>query len=163
VADHVSRPAAANAYGFTGQQQFGEANDLVFLRARYYNPSIGRFISKDPILSPVQGKDNFFWLLPYLIGSPQKIHPYVYCSNNPVNDIDPGGTAGSSVICIFIVIGFILTMDCVQNIAKFLDKLNELKKDTNADACNTQAAWNKAIQTKEWKALKWCFLPWYVG
>jgi RHS repeat-associated protein len=85
----ASSGSITNTYGFTGEQQFGEAGGLVFLRARYYNPSIGRFISRDPILSPVQVRDNFFWPLPYLTGS--KIHSYVYCSNNPVMFKDPFG------------------------------------------------------------------------
>jgi RHS repeat-associated protein len=49
----ASSGSSANPYGFTGQQQFGEADSLVFLRARYYDPKIGRFISRDPMLSLV--------------------------------------------------------------------------------------------------------------
>ena len=44
---------------------------LIYLRARYYDPSIGRFISEDPI------KDGINW--------------YVYCSNNPIKFVDPSG------------------------------------------------------------------------
>ena len=41
---------------------------MVYLRARYYDPSIGRFISEDPI------RDGYNW--------------YVYCSNNPIRYVD---------------------------------------------------------------------------
>ncbi len=46
---------------------------LIYLRARYYDPAIGRFISEDPV------KDGLNW--------------YVYCSNNPVMFVDPLGLA----------------------------------------------------------------------
>ena len=49
---------------------------LIYLRARYYDPSIGRFISEDPI------KDGTNW--------------YVYCSNNPIAFVDPSGLFGKN-------------------------------------------------------------------
>lgn len=64
---------SGNPYGFTGQRQFGEANDLIYLRARCYDPAIGRFINRDPI------------------GYQGGINLYTYCGNNPINWIDPYG------------------------------------------------------------------------
>jgi len=43
----ASTGTSDNAYGFTGEQQFNEADNLVFLRARYYSPKIGRFLQTD--------------------------------------------------------------------------------------------------------------------
>ena len=43
----------------------------IYLRARYYDPSVGRFISEDP------AEDGFNW--------------YVYAGNNPVMFVDPSG------------------------------------------------------------------------
>gem|GEM_PF-2105908 len=63
-----------NAYGFTGEQQFEEVNNMVFLRARYYDPKMGRFISRDPI------------------GYKGGLNLYAYARNNPVIYIDLRGT-----------------------------------------------------------------------
>ncbi len=68
-----------NEFLFTGEQMDDEIG-LIYLRARYYDPSIGRFINKDPI----QG-----------IGTmTQSLNRYVYTLNNPVNLIDPSGYSG---------------------------------------------------------------------
>lgn len=47
------------------------------MRARYYNPGIGRFITEDSYL----GEDS----------DPLSLNLYTYCYNNPVNFFDPSG------------------------------------------------------------------------
>ncbi len=46
-------------------------------RARWYNPSNGRFVSVDPRAGDPQ--------------SPVSLHRYLYCGNQPLNRIDPSG------------------------------------------------------------------------
>jgi RHS repeat-associated protein len=74
----------SNPFRFTGRE-FDAETDLYFYRARYYDPSIGRFISEDPIRSedPISfdAGTNF----------------YTYVQNNPVNTIDPFGLAGITI------------------------------------------------------------------
>ena len=53
-----------------------EPNGLYYMRARYYDPSVGRFISEDPI--GFAGGD---------------VNLFAYVLNNPVNSTDPGGLA----------------------------------------------------------------------
>ena len=54
-----------------------EGNGLKYIRARYYSPELGRFITKDPLT----GKD----------GDSQSLNRYVYAFNNPVRLVDVSG------------------------------------------------------------------------
>ncbi|RLC76139.1 MAG: hypothetical protein DRJ03_20160 [Chloroflexi bacterium] len=67
---------SAGSFGFAGEQ-YDPASGLIYLRARYYDPTVGRFLTRDtyPALAPV----------------PQSLHRYVYCGNDPVNRTDPSG------------------------------------------------------------------------
>jgi RHS repeat-associated protein len=65
-----------NPYLYTGQR-FDELTGLYQLRARYYDPTGGRFLSRDPF------EDNII--------DPKEINRYVYAANNPVNLVDPTG------------------------------------------------------------------------
>ncbi|MCR4407858.1 MAG: RHS repeat-associated core domain-containing protein [Anaerolineae bacterium] len=68
-----------NSFKFTGQQQ-DASTGLYYLRARWYDPATGRFLTRDPV--------------PGLAALPQTQHPYVYVGKNPVNLIDPAGLTG---------------------------------------------------------------------
>lgn len=60
-----------NPFRYAGEYQDTETG-LIYLRNRYYDNAIGRFITQDPI------KDGLNW--------------YAYCGNNPVIFEDPWGT-----------------------------------------------------------------------
>ncbi|GJD22740.1 hypothetical protein RIVM261_076960 [Rivularia sp. IAM M-261] len=94
----------SNNYLFAGEQ-FDSAVDGYYLRARYYDPATGRFVSRDPF----EG----------YINQPATLQDYLYGNVNPVNFVDPSGnvaveyrvitgvgvgafvasTAGASIIC----------------------------------------------------------------
>jgi RHS repeat-associated protein len=63
-------------FGYTGEW-YGSYTELLFLRARYYDPAVGRFLSKDPF--------------PGYVHWPQMLNPYPYAANNPVSRTDPSG------------------------------------------------------------------------
>ena len=65
-----------NDFRFTGEQMDGETG-LIYLRARYYDPDIGRFISKDPFTG--------------FVSDAQSLNRYSYVRNNPVRFVDPQG------------------------------------------------------------------------
>ncbi|MCP4109051.1 MAG: hypothetical protein GY749_26575, partial [Desulfobacteraceae bacterium] len=68
--------SVTNNYLYTGEQ-YDPNVGFYYLRARFFNPSNGRFITADPY----KGR----------IYEPLTLHKYLYCANNPVNGIDPSG------------------------------------------------------------------------
>jgi len=65
-----------NPYQFTGEAWDAEV-ELLYLRARYYQPEVGRFITKDPWRGDT-------W-------EPGTLNRYAYVGNGPVNATDPTG------------------------------------------------------------------------
>ncbi|HEU0073641.1 MAG TPA: RHS repeat-associated core domain-containing protein [Dehalococcoidia bacterium] len=65
-----------NDFTFAGEQVDGSTG-LQYLRARYYDPEVGRFISKDQ------------W--PPSSRNPQSLNLYAYVQNNPPKYVDPLG------------------------------------------------------------------------
>lgn len=73
----LTSPIIENIYTFTGRELDSESGQYYF-RARYYDPSLGRFLSSDPdagaVLNPIT-----------------HINKYAYVGNNSTNNIDPDG------------------------------------------------------------------------
>jgi RHS repeat-associated protein len=65
-----------NNYLYRGEQ-FDSDLGLYYLRARYYNPQTGRFLSRDP----EDGNPR----------NPASLHKYLYAGGDPINGIDPMG------------------------------------------------------------------------
>jgi RHS repeat-associated protein len=79
----VAEGDESNPYRYTGEAWDGEVG-LLYLRARYYQPEVGRFITKDP-----WGGD---------LARPATLNLYVYARNNPSNLVDPSGLQGCGML-----------------------------------------------------------------
>ena len=66
----------ANPFQYAGQYVDSETGNY-YLRARYYDPSIGRFTQEDTYHGTA--------------ASPQTLNLYNYCASNPVQNADPSG------------------------------------------------------------------------
>jgi len=71
-----SAGSTSNTYLYTGEQYDSDLGQY-YLRARYYNPVVGRFTSRDTIVG-----SRF---------DPVTLHKYIYCNAEPLNRIDPSG------------------------------------------------------------------------
>ncbi|HVI39294.1 MAG TPA: RHS repeat-associated core domain-containing protein [Anaerovoracaceae bacterium] len=68
--------ASANPLRYSGYMYDGSTG-LYYLMARYYDPGVGRFITRDAF----HGFED----------DPQSLNQYAYCHNNPVMFADPSG------------------------------------------------------------------------
>jgi RHS repeat-associated protein len=67
----ASTGSILNPFQFAGEYQDSESG-LYYLRARYYDPSTGQFLTLDPMVASTG-------------------QPYAYVANNPLNGVDPSG------------------------------------------------------------------------
>jgi len=74
----------ANSFKYVAQigHPTDEETGSIYMRARYYDPEIGRFVSEDP------GQDGSNW--------------YIYCDNNSINSIDIDGKFVYHLIYVFL-------------------------------------------------------------
>jgi len=117
-----------NPFRYTGQQQ--DQDGKYFLRARYYNSGIGRFLSQDTVMG---NSDD-----------PVTLHRYLYAGDDSVNHIDPSGEefslsgmmsaigssivrAGPSINAAFVAYSRIST------IASGIELLNEYRNTGHVD------------------------------
>ena len=84
-----------NNYKYTGEQH--DANvGFYYLRARYYNQGIGRFVTIDTH----QGLEY----------DPRSLHKYVYGANDPVNMMDPSGHFLIAIVISLTILSILATL-----------------------------------------------------
>ena len=72
----ITTGSTPNDYLYRGEQYDPDLG-LYYLRARYYNPATGRFLSRDPL----DGQ----------LADSKSMHKYLYADGDPVNGVDPQG------------------------------------------------------------------------
>lgn len=70
-----SQTGAVGRYGYTSRE--ADATGLLYYRARYLQPSVGRFLSSDPYAVTQT--------------TPENLHRYSYVNNQPTIHVDPTG------------------------------------------------------------------------
>lgn len=78
-------PSENDDHKFTGKEKDDETG-LYYYGARYYDPTIGRFESFDPLLLDEGTKP-----MNSILQNPQALNPYTYALNNPVRYTDETG------------------------------------------------------------------------
>ena len=71
-----------NPFRYCGEY-YDKETDTIYLRARYYQPYLGRFLTRDTYT----GDDD----------DPLSLHLYTYCGNDGINRIDPSGNIWETI------------------------------------------------------------------
>jgi RHS repeat-associated protein len=104
--------SATQPFQFTGEPT-DPSTSLIYLRARYYDPQLGRFISPD-----------FF---PGFATDPQSANPYPYTQNNPIIYTDPEGEAVVTLLALGVLAyGGYKTVDAWKD---FLDNAEQMEEN----------------------------------
>jgi len=79
----IALGTAPNGPGYTGHVNDPDTG-LVYMQARYYDPSVGRFVGTDPVGPSAGNSFNF--------------NRYNYANNNPIVNMDPDGRLTGSLL-----------------------------------------------------------------
>ena len=130
-----------NVYLYRGEQYDSDLG-LYYLRARYYNPLTGRFMSRDP-------KDG----KPF---DPKTLHRYLYAGGDPINAKDPTGRADLLEVAVAVY----TVVDISYTVYKFGSCINDVIgsiSDNLQDLVNRNPNWHDFTGSLPTGALKCAF------
>ncbi|MFH2046857.1 MAG: RHS repeat-associated core domain-containing protein [Pseudomonadota bacterium] len=102
----------ANNYMYTGEQYDPNAG-FYYLRARYYDQGIGRFVTVDPWMGNVS--------------DPITLHKYIYANSNPAKFRDPSGMMSFSSIMTNLAIRSVLVNVRLAALSTIFHSLSDKK------------------------------------
>ena len=94
-----------NPFGFAGREYDSESA-LYYMRARYYDPATGRFITPDPwnLMGRLMLAQHHQPEALYAQKAPQELNVYSYAINNPLVFRDPSGLGSEEANLIYSII-----------------------------------------------------------
>lgn len=126
-----------NPYRYRGYRYDNET-DLYYLQSRYYEPEIGRFISADDLLATSCG------VLEH--------NMYVYCNNNPINQMDSSGDI--SIAIVGLVIGIAALVISSFNNSSNTGVVSSLVEGVGSVASSVTSGVKNAVSTVKAKTRK---------
>lgn len=119
---------APTTLGYAGE--LGDPSGLVYLRARWYDPATGRFLSRDPLRGDP--------------ASPATLNAYGYAHANPVRYSDPSGMC--AVFCALAIPGAMIVSQAGPGIARALGQVGAAAARATARARQIHALANPRTQ-----------------
>ncbi len=102
-----------NPFQYVGQYGvMHEANGLEFMRARFYSPTLGRFLAEDPL--GIGGGD---------------LNLYSYCSNDAVNWNDPNGEFATWIVATSVILVFVYAVGSLGGLKTGGESLSPIETD----------------------------------
>ncbi|HEX2970889.1 MAG TPA: RHS repeat-associated core domain-containing protein [Tepidisphaeraceae bacterium] len=125
----TNNPASMPRFTYTGRE-WDAAAGLYYNRTRYYDPSIGRFFSQDPIA--FDGGDT---------------NLYRYVGNNPLNNTDPTGFCAPAISTISTALNPI--MPIASGIGTAIGSTVSTASPSLASVWNTASSWAGSAWSNE--------------
>lgn len=121
-----SRSASLPTHAYTGHE-YDPESDLYYMRARYYDPSLGRFLSPDPALNDGGGSFD------RIANSPGHLNAYSYVTNRPTVMLDPDGQLGwfAAILAVLPLIG-ISQQDHGPEVLPFVGAVDGVVRDPDS-------------------------------
>ena len=108
----TSHVAHLNPFRYRGYM-YDEETGFYYLRSRYYNPEMGRFLNADGLVSTGQGLDGN--------------NMFAYCNSNPIGYIDNNGTHRVCALEKTRALG--MSTDTIAFTEAYQQEIKELKKE----------------------------------
>ena len=136
-----------NAFRYCGEY-YDKETGTIYLRARYYNPSNGRFTQRDSFA----GKQ----------GDPLSLNLYTYCHNNPIVGVDPSGNFAIALPALALAAAAVVVVSTtaivVSNNPQAQQSFNEMTYDvergfkdlvdSSKRVLNKVKTWGKSLTAK---------------